>query len=361
MRKEAQRRAAALSVGMLAVLLVAGCGGGGMSSTVAGHRPPPPKPKRPARPCGPDQLVVSHAGGANAFMSGYHTSFDIFNLTDGACSIGGYPKLFAVRRGGGATEGPARHGTGAHEASEGPLNIVGRGSAAFQVSWSEDVGAAESCGPRIVQGYRVTLPGSDLVQAVPYPNFEHCMGKGGGEGSLKVGRIEPSGGRSPSPQPRLKEAKPAEHLPRCDPSDLVVWQGHNYPGGAAAGTSYGHLEVTNLGPRPCKLSGVPHMVAVDLRGRTIGPPVGRSPSMPTISGGPPIRVARLGPHRSAYFTFAVGEVLNYGTHGCEYKYAAGFDVTLPGTSHPQYVPAPVRRCLHSVAPNGPQVSVGPIE
>jgi hypothetical protein len=72
-------------------------------------------------------------------------------------------------------------------------------------------------------------------------------------------------------------------------------------------------------------------------------------------------VARLRSHESAVFTYSVGEVLNYGNHGCEYEYAAGFDVTLPGSSHLQYVPAPVRRCLRSVAPNGPQVSVGPIE
>jgi hypothetical protein len=83
--------------------------------------------------------------------------------------------------------------------------------------------------------------------------------------------------------------------------------------------------------------------------------------MPSVDGHPRIRVARLGAHGSALFTFSVGEVLNYGDTGCEYEYAAGFDVTLPGSSRPQYVPAPVRRCLHSVAPNGPQVSVGPIE
>ena len=72
-------------------------------------------------------------------------------------------------------------------------------------------------------------------------------------------------------------------------------------------------------------------------------------------------MARLRAHGSAVFTYSVGEVLNYGDHGCKYEYAAGFDVTLPGASRPQFVPAPVRRCLHSVAPNGPQVSVGPIE
>jgi hypothetical protein len=121
----------------------------------------------------------------------------------------------------------------------------------------------------------------------------------------------------------------------------------------------GHLAVTNLSGRPCRLSGVPRMVAVDLHGRPVGPPVARSPSMPTVDGGPPIRVARLDAHGSALFTFSVGEVLDYGTHGCDYEYAAGFDVTLPGSSRPQYVPAPVRRCLHP--PGGRQMAVGLIE
>jgi hypothetical protein len=242
------------------------------------------------------------------------------------------------------------------------MNIAGRSVAAFLVSWTADVYPRGGCGPRIVTGYRVVLPGSNLSQTIPYPNFDHCTGAAA-RGSLSVGRIEPSPEPArpvPAP-PRLEEAKPSERLPRCDPADLVVWQGLNYSGGAAAGTFYGHLAVTNLSERPCHLSGVPHAVAVDLHGRPVGPPVGRSASMPTIDGEPPIRVARLETHGSALFTFSVGEVLDYGTPGCDDEYAAGFDVTLPGSSRSQYVPAPVRRCLRSVAPNGPRVSVGPIE
>ncbi|HJZ37999.1 MAG TPA: DUF4232 domain-containing protein [Solirubrobacterales bacterium] len=317
---------------------------------------------RLARPCGPEQLVVTHAGGAGGFTSSYYARFTVFNLSERACSTSGFPKLFALRTGGRPVEGPAAHGTAAPEASDGPMNIAGRGVAAFLVSWSADVYPRGGCGPRIVTAYRVVLPGSNLSQTIPYPNFDHCTGAAA-RGSLAVGRIEPSPEPArpvPAP-PRLEEAKPSERLPRCDPADLVVWQGMNYPGGAAAGTSYGHLAVTNLSERPCKLSGVPRAVAVDLRGRAVGPPVGRSASMPTIDGEPPIRVARLEAHGSALFTFSVAEVLDYGTHGCDYEYAAGFDVTLPGSSRSQYVPAPVRRCLRSVAPNGPQVSVGPIE
>jgi Protein of unknown function (DUF4232) len=294
-------------------------------------------------------------------MSTYYAAFAIFNLSEHACSIRGYPKLFALARDG-RLQGPARHGTGAAEEAEGVTNIAGRGSASFTVSWPADVYTQARCWSRIVAGYRVVLPGSELAQTVPYPNFEHCTGPDFGD-ALSVGVIEPS------PElrnrhletPPLEQAKPAVGLPRCRPSDLVVWQGIDHPGGAGLGTSYGHLEVTNLSERPCKLSGIPHMVAVDLRGHPVGPPVGCRGSMPIAARRSRIRVARLPPHGSAAFTYSVAEVLNYGDHGCEYEYAAGFDVTLPGAKHPQYVPAPVRRCLHSVAPNGPQVSVGPIE
>jgi hypothetical protein len=371
-----------------AVLALAGCGGGGAGPTVAARRASPPRasserkeieeiedeavrgrkaehrPKRLARPCGPEQLVVSHEGGANGAMSTYYAGFTVFNLSKRACSIAGHPNVYALGRDGRTAEGPARQGTGSYEGPGGAVNVPGGRTASFTVSWTADVYSRPStCGPRIVSGYRVRLPGSRLEQSVPYPNFDHCTGHGGGQGTMRVGRIQPSpelSTRHLEPPP-LKEAAPAERLPRCDPSDLVVWQGVDFPGGAAAGTSYGHLEVTNLSDRTCELSGVPRMVAVDLRGRPVGPAVGRSPSMPTVAGRPRVRHALLSPHDSAVFTYAVGEVLNYGTHGCEYEYAAGFDVTLPGASRPQYVPAPTRRCLHSVAPNGPQVSVGPIE
>lgn len=295
-------------------------------------------------------------------MSTYYAQFSVFNLSGHACSIRGYPKLFALGIDRRAVQGPARHGTGAAEGSDEPLNIPGHGSAFFNVSWPADIAAQSKCGPRIVAGYRVVLPGSDLAQTVPYPNFEHCHGPDYG-GALSVGVIQPS----PEPvdghltPPPLEQAKPAVGLPRCLPSDLVVWPGFGHPGGAAAGTSYAHLEVTNLSRHSCKLSGIPRMVAVDLRGRPVGPPVGRQDSMPITTRRRRIRVARLWSHGSAVFTYSVGEVLNYGDHGCEYEYAAGFDVILPGATHPEFVPAPVRRCLHPVAPSGPQVSVGPIE
>ena len=366
----------ALVPGMLIVFAIAGCGGGGARSSVARHPPlprpereapaprsrVPAKPRRIARPCGAEDLVVSHEGLADGALSNYYTRFTVFNLSEHACSISGFPKLLALGTDRRPIEGPARHVTGAPEGPEGPVNIASRDADSFRASWSADVFPPGACRPGIVERYRVVLPGAHLVQTVPYPSFERCTGAAA-RGTLSVGRIEPLPepvGRPPGP-PGLEEAKPAERLPRCAASDLLVWTGLHYAGGAAAGTSYGHLEVANLSERPCELSGVPHMVAVDLRGRPVGPPVGRSDSMPTVDGRAPIRVARIGAHESALFTFSVGEVLNYGTHGCDYEYAAGFDVTLPGSSRAQYVPAPVRRCLHSVAPNGPQVSVGPIE
>jgi hypothetical protein len=109
-----KRAGAALVVAAIVALAsFSGCGRGGASSTIARHRPPPlgearpeedltprsppPKPRRLARPCGPDQLIVSHEGGADGILSAYFARFTVFNLSERACSISGYPKLFAMR------------------------------------------------------------------------------------------------------------------------------------------------------------------------------------------------------------------------------------------------------------------------
>jgi hypothetical protein len=144
------RTAFAAAAAVIALAFFAGCGGGGATSSVARRSAKPPipperitsglgrharaKPKRLARPCGPQQLVVSHEGGADGLMSTYYARFSVFNLSERACSIFGFPKLFALRIDGRPIEGPAAHGTGAPEASGGPMNIPGRRTASFRVS-----------------------------------------------------------------------------------------------------------------------------------------------------------------------------------------------------------------------------------
>jgi len=53
-------------------------------------------------------------------------------------------------------------------------------------------------------------------------------------------------------------------------------------------------------------------------------------------------------HGSAVFTFSVGEVLNYGAHGCDYEYAAGFEVTLQALPIRDTSP---RRCADACTPS----------
>jgi Protein of unknown function (DUF4232) len=316
--------------------------------------------RKPVPRCRPDALVVTHHGLGGGALSTYGTTFKVVNISEHACSASGFPKLVALGTDGRPIGGPASDGTSRKEGPPGAVTIRPNYETQFRASWSEDAYADGKCRPRTVARYRVTLPGTDLAQIVPFPYFGRCT-NAAADRSFSVGRLETEpleNHRVGAPRP--EGPKPGERLPRCADSELLVWIGPHDAGGLAAGTSYGHIEVANLSDHPCTLSGIPHMVAVDLRGRSVGPPVARSKSMPTTLGHP-VGVARIGPHRSALFTYSVGDAFNYGDHGCEFEYAAGFDVTLPGAAHPQYVPAPIRRCLHSVRPNGSQVSVGPIE
>lgn len=248
----AQKGIKALLPGVLVVLAIAGCGGAaGTNPGVTGRsaRPhasreklPPeefqpglggrerPRPRRLARACGPAQLVVSHEGGAAGAMSTYYAKFTVFNLSEHACSIGGYPKLFALGVDGRIVQGPTRYGTGAAEGSDEPLNIPEHGSAFFRVSWPADIATRSKCGSRIVAGYRVVLPGSDLAQTIPYPNFEHCHGSGYGAG-LSVGVIQPSVApvdRHLTPPP-LEQAKPAVDLPVVGPPTSSSGRGSTTP------------------------------------------------------------------------------------------------------------------------------------
>ncbi|HEX4306874.1 MAG TPA: DUF4232 domain-containing protein [Solirubrobacterales bacterium] len=362
-------RTAAIVV--VVVLAVTGCGGGSNSTNRSAEAGAPgaarektapdaeaPKQRRSPR-CGPTDLVVSHDGLGGGALSTYGTVFTVTNTSEHACTTFGFPRLVALGTDGRPIGGPARHGTSRKEAPPGAVTIRPNYDARFRATWTDgDLYASGRCKPRTVDRYRVTLPGTRLVQTVPFPYFGRCT-NAATDRSFSVGRLEtePREDDLVGP-PRLEEARPVEGLPRCADTDLLVWDGPHHAGGLAAGTAYGRLEVANLSNRACAISGVPRMVAVDLYGPPVGPPVRQSGSPPTLGGHRPIRIARIGAHRSAIFTYSVADALAYGTHGCEFDYAAGFDVTLPGATGAQYVPAPGRRCLR---PTTRQMSVGPIE
>src|SRR3954452_16742039 len=65
--------------------------------------------------------------------------------------------------------------------------------------------------------------------------------------------------------------------PRCATTGLVIWL-DTRSGGAAAGSVYYALELTNLSGHACMLRGYPGVYAVDLGGHQLGSASSRDPA-----------------------------------------------------------------------------------
>ncbi len=80
-----------------------------------------------------------------------------------------------------------------------------------------------------------------------------------------------------------RSAAPA--FPSCETPHLVIWLDTN--GSGAAGSTFYHLNFTNLGPT-CTLNGFPFLFAINLTGHQIG-------KRASFSGPPPTLQERAGP------------------------------------------------------------------
>lgn len=63
-------------------------------------------------------------------------------------------------------------------------------------------------------------------------------------------------------------------VPRCTSGQLNVWVSPDSANGTA-GTTYYHLDITNISGRECVLNGWPGVAATDSRGRQLGGPATR--------------------------------------------------------------------------------------
>lgn len=363
------------SIASIGAVLLTGCGAGAESggSTRAGktagtsqapkavhvakrHRKLPPR-------CDGSQLVAWHRSRSSAGLGTNYTVFDLTNVSKHACSISGVPTLVALGVDGRAIGEAAKRGSLPNEAKEGPVPIAAGDSAIFRASWEADVFGPGECRPRIVAGYRVVLPGAARRQSVPFPSFGRCT-NAATKRSFSVGRIESSRQdrrrEGPDPPPKLSVPRPGEVLPRCRPSKLLVWIGLDFGAGVAAGTSYVRIDVANLSGSACTLTGIPHVVAIDLEGRAIGSPVRRSSQMVSaFQNGRHLRIARLEPEGSARFVLAIVNPYDFGRGACGFKTTAGLRVTLPGARRAQTVPVPLMRCPGPRSQG--QLTVGRIE
>src|SRR3954454_11839247 len=124
--------------------------------------------------------------------------------------------------------------------------------------------------------------------------------------------------------------------PRCATSGLVIWL-DTRSGGAAAGSVYYALELTNLSGHACMLRGYPGVSAVDLGGHQLGSASSRDPAQAP-------RLVRLARGATAVATLRIADALNYPAQRCRRQTAAGLRVYPPGQTASRVVPFPFLAC-----------------
>ena len=99
----------------------------------------------------------------------------------------------------------------------------------------------------------------------------------------------------------------APHLANCTTAQLKVWMG--VPGGAAAGTFYTEMELSNTGTTTCQLYGYPGVSALDHNGAQLGSPAGWDHSVTPV-------VVVLTPGATSHFLLSLADVYNYPASTC---------------------------------------------
>jgi hypothetical protein len=122
--------------------------------------------------------------------------------------------------------------------------------------------------------------------------------------------------------------------PSCTTSNLAVWLGVG-EGGAAAGSTYRPLELTDVSRHSCRLFGYPGVSAV--RGRQLGSPAGRdrarAPSTVTLA-----------PGHTAHAILRIVNVANYPAARCRPETATGLRVYPPNQRAAREIPFAFRAC-----------------
>lgn len=121
----------------------------------------------------------------------------------------------------------------------------------------------------------------------------------------------------------------------CATSAIVVWLDTN--GDGAAGSTYFHLNFTNLSSRACTLAGYPGVSAVDLGNRQLGSAAARNPSQA-------VRVVTLAGGASATAVLRIAAAVNFPSSKCRRVTAAGLRVFPPNQRASKVIPFPFQAC-----------------
>jgi hypothetical protein len=122
--------------------------------------------------------------------------------------------------------------------------------------------------------------------------------------------------------------------PSCATSSLAVWLGLG-EGGAAAGSTYHPLELTNVSRHSCSLRGYPGVSAV--RVRQIGSPAARDRAYRP-------KTVTLAPGHTAHATLRIVSVGNYPAARCRPVEATGLRVYPPDQRMSAEIPFAFRAC-----------------
>lgn len=110
-------------------------------------------------------------------------------------------------------------------------------------------------------------------------------------------------------------------------------------GGGSAGHQAYDVIVTNTGTTECTIQGYPGLSMV---APSTGKQLGRAADR--VAGETPLM--RLEPGKSAVAPFQLTQAANYGA-SCGIADASGFRVYLPGETHADYAPLPVKACTNA--------------
>ncbi len=149
---------------------------------------------------------------------------------------------------------------------------------------------------------------------------------------------------SPPGGPTVASGAP---LPRCSTANLDVWL--DTMGGAAAGSTYYNLNLTNTSSHSCTLEGYPGVSAITQAGIQLGSAAGRDSEhaaalitlkSSSMAGGVNDLVSR----STATVILQVSDVFDFPPLSCVPTTAAGFRVYPPGQKESTVVPFPFVAC-----------------
>ena len=258
--------------------------------------------------------------------SSRYYSVEFTNLSQGACSIAGYPRVLGVNLAGARLGIAARRGTEAM-----PRITLEHGQTAYALLRITVAQVIVPCHLATAAGLRVYPPGQTVSRFVPYP-FLTCSRRGQGNLTIRAVRSGDHFARVLRvPRAAASAAK------RCKTPGLDVWL-NSEVSGATGGLDL-KLEFTNLSGHRCTMFGYPGVSWVDLAGRQIGAPGSREPNVPP-------RVVTLAPGATATAPLRASNVFFMPAPGCNPLLAAGMRVYPPNEKSSRIAPMPLNTCVY---------------